>query len=67
MVSARIHGKVVEVLVRDNQPVKTGDPLLLIDPEPFAVREVRGRFRRRRGSRRTSPPRGPTSSPPVPT
>lgn len=40
MVSPRIQGKVVEVLVRDNQPVKTGDPLLLIDPEPYAVREA---------------------------
>ena len=40
MVSARIQGKVVEVLVRDNQPVKIGDPLLRIDPEPFAVRQA---------------------------
>lgn len=39
MVSARIQGKVVEVLVRDNQPVKTGEPLLRIDAEPFVVRE----------------------------
>jgi membrane fusion protein (multidrug efflux system) len=40
MVSPRIQGKVVSVQVRDNQPVNAGDPLLLIDPEPFAVREA---------------------------
>jgi len=39
LVSARIQGNVTEVRVRDNQPVKAGEPLLLIDPEPFAVRE----------------------------
>lgn len=37
-VSARIQGKVAEVLVIDNQPVKQGEPLLRIDPEPYAVR-----------------------------
>jgi membrane fusion protein (multidrug efflux system) len=39
-VAARISGKVVEVLVEDNQPVKQGMPLLRIDPEPYAVREA---------------------------
>jgi membrane fusion protein (multidrug efflux system) len=39
MVSPRIQGTVVEVRVRDNQPVKAGEGLLVIDPEPFAVRE----------------------------
>lgn len=39
LVSARVQGTVVEVCVRDNQPVKAGDPLLLIDAEPFSVRE----------------------------
>ncbi len=39
LVSARVQGTVAEVGVRDNQPVKVGDPLLRIDPEPFAVRE----------------------------
>jgi len=39
LISARVQGTVAEVRVRDNQPVKTGDPLLRIDPEPFAVRE----------------------------
>ncbi len=38
-VASRIQGKVVEVLVDDNQPVKMGQPLLRIDPEPYAVRE----------------------------
>jgi membrane fusion protein (multidrug efflux system) len=39
LVSARVQGTVVDVKVRDNQPVKAGEELLLIDPEPFAVRE----------------------------
>ena len=39
LVSARVQGTVSEVRVRDNQHVRTGDPLLRIDPEPFAVRE----------------------------
>ena len=39
LVSARVQGTVAEVRVRDNQPVRAGDPLLRIDPEPFAVRE----------------------------
>ncbi|MGE5753378.1 MAG: HlyD family secretion protein, partial [Deltaproteobacteria bacterium] len=37
-VSARIQGTVVEVLVEDNQPVKKGQPLVRIDPQPYAVR-----------------------------
>jgi membrane fusion protein (multidrug efflux system) len=39
LVSPRVQGTVVEVRVRDNQPVKVGEELLVIDPEPFAVRE----------------------------
>ncbi|MBI5904985.1 MAG: biotin/lipoyl-binding protein [Deltaproteobacteria bacterium] len=39
LVSARVQGTVVEVKVKDNQPVKAGEELLRIDPEPFAVRE----------------------------
>jgi len=39
LVSARVQGIVTEVRVRDNQPVRAGDSLLRIDPEPFAVRE----------------------------
>lgn len=38
MVAARIQGTVTEVLVEDNQPVKQGDLLLRVDPEPYAVR-----------------------------
>jgi membrane fusion protein (multidrug efflux system) len=37
-VAARIQGTVVEVQVDDNQPVKAGQPLVRIDPEPYAVR-----------------------------
>lgn len=37
-VAARVQGTVVEVLVEDNQPVKRGDLLLRIDPEPYDVR-----------------------------
>ena len=40
LISARVQGTVSEVRVRDNQPVRAGDPLLRIDPEPFAVREA---------------------------
>lgn len=34
-VSSRISGQVVELDVRDNQPVKAGDVLFRIDPRPF--------------------------------
>jgi membrane fusion protein (multidrug efflux system) len=37
-VAARIQGTVAEVVVEDNQPVKQGQLLLRIDPEPYAVR-----------------------------
>jgi membrane fusion protein (multidrug efflux system) len=40
MVSPQVQGKVIAVQVRDNQPVTAGDPLLLIDPEPYAVRQA---------------------------
>jgi membrane fusion protein (multidrug efflux system) len=39
MVSPRVQGTVTDIRVRDNQPVKAGEELLVIDPEPFAVRE----------------------------
>jgi membrane fusion protein (multidrug efflux system) len=39
LVSPRIQGTVIEVRVGDNQPVKAGETLLLIDPEPYDVRE----------------------------
>jgi membrane fusion protein (multidrug efflux system) len=34
-VAPKIRGLVEEVLVRDNQPVRAGDPLVLVDPEEF--------------------------------
>ena len=36
-VSAEVAGRVVEVAVRDNQPVAAGAPLFRIDPAPFEV------------------------------
>ena len=36
-VSAEVAGRVVEVEVRDNQPVAAGAPLFRIDPAPFEV------------------------------
>src|SRR5574341_1501148 len=38
LVSSRVAGTIVRVLVEDNQPVKKGQPLLSIDLEPYAVR-----------------------------
>lgn len=35
MVSPRVTGTVAKVLVTDNQPVKAGDPLIALDPEPL--------------------------------
>lgn len=39
VVAPRVPGTVVSLLVEDNQPVKKGDLLLRIDPEPYDVRE----------------------------
>ncbi|NOQ46388.1 MAG: biotin/lipoyl-binding protein [Desulfobulbaceae bacterium] len=36
-VAPRISGMVSEVLVKDNQPVKKGDVLFVIDPEPYQL------------------------------
>jgi membrane fusion protein, multidrug efflux system len=36
-VSAEIGGRIVEVGVKENQPVKAGDLLFRIDPEPFRI------------------------------
>jgi membrane fusion protein (multidrug efflux system) len=36
-VAPRVAGKAIEVLVDDNNPVKKGDLLVRIDPEPFQV------------------------------
>ena len=38
IVSARINGQIAQVLVRDNQAVKTGDPLVRIEDHEFAAR-----------------------------
>src|SRR4051812_34778786 len=39
-VAPKVRGLVSEVLVRDNQPVHAGDPLVRIDPEEFDSRAV---------------------------
>ncbi len=36
-VSADVAGRIVEVAVRENQPVKAGDLLFRIDPEPYRI------------------------------
>lgn len=36
-VSAEVRGKIVEVLVRENQQVNAGDLLFRIDPEPYTI------------------------------
>lgn len=36
-VSAEVAGRIVEVFVKENQPVKAGDLLFRIDPEPFQL------------------------------
>jgi membrane fusion protein (multidrug efflux system) len=36
-VAAQVSGAVTRIFVRDNQPVKAGDPLFDIDPEPYRV------------------------------
>jgi membrane fusion protein, multidrug efflux system len=33
--ASEINGRIVKILVTNDQPVKQGDPLLLIDPKPF--------------------------------
>jgi membrane fusion protein (multidrug efflux system) len=50
-VSARVAGHVVEVLVRDNQDVKAGDPLVRLDPRDFetAVSQARAAVEAARG------------------
>lgn len=35
MLSPRVSGQVIEVLVEDNQAVTAGDPLFVLDPAPF--------------------------------
>lgn len=40
-IAPQISGRVVEVLVHDNQPVKAGDVLFRIDPEPLQIAMAR--------------------------
>jgi membrane fusion protein, multidrug efflux system len=37
MVNARVAGQAVEIAVRDNQPVRRGEVLFRIDPEPYQI------------------------------
>lgn len=36
-VSAEVGGRIIEVAVRENQPVKAGDLLFRLDPEPYQI------------------------------
>ncbi|MGE0665643.1 MAG: HlyD family secretion protein [Sphingomonadales bacterium] len=36
-VASNVSGEVVEIMVRENQPVKVGDVLFQIDPEPYEI------------------------------
>lgn len=36
-ISATVHGKVIEVLTQDNEPVKAGSLLFRLDPEPYQI------------------------------
>ncbi len=38
-ISAEVGGRIVEVLVRENQQVRAGDVLFRIDPEPYRIAE----------------------------
>jgi membrane fusion protein (multidrug efflux system) len=42
-IAPQISGRVVEVLVHDNQPVKAGDVLFRIDPQPLQIAMARTR------------------------
>ncbi len=37
-IAPEVNGRIVQLLVRDNQRIKKGDPLVKIDPEPFDLR-----------------------------
>src|SRR5262245_64151797 len=41
--SPRVGGQVAEVLVEENQPVRSGDPLVRLDPDDFDARVARAR------------------------
>src|ERR1700732_182185 len=42
-ISARISGSVTQVLVGDEQPVKSGDPLVKLDPKDFEIAVAKAR------------------------
>ncbi len=42
-VAAQVSGRVTAVYIKDNQPVRKGDPLFDIDPEPFMIGLSRAR------------------------
>ena len=42
-VAPKVRGLVESVLVRDNQPVRAGDPLVLVDPEEFDAKVAAAR------------------------
>jgi len=51
LVSPRVTGTVIKIMVTDNQPVKAGDPLASLDPEPFrkAVDEAEAEMKSEEG------------------
>ena len=44
-ISASIDGRVVEVMVEDNQPVKQGETLFVLDPRPYEIARTRAEAR----------------------
>jgi len=51
-VSARISGQVVDVLVRDNEPVKAGQVVAHLDPRDYRARVDQAKAAVRTGKRR---------------
>ena len=45
-ISAKVYGRVAEVLVKDNEPVKAGQPLIKLDPRDYqaALDQVKGQL-----------------------
>src|SRR5499426_4675109 len=42
-IAPQVSGHIVELYVRDNQHVREGEPLFVIDPRPYAVKLERAR------------------------
>ena len=51
-VSPRVAGRVLEVLVTDNQRIKAGDVLVTLDPAPFQVKEDQAKANLREAGQR---------------